>query len=654
MCNNSGVLRRFRFFLGLSVLLLAVAGISKAWADCTGLGASYYIDATSGNDSNSGLSAGLAWKSIGKFNSFTFNPCDNIFLKRGETWKEEMVLPSSGTAGRPIAISAYGNGNNPVIDGSDIFTGWILETGAIYRKAGVAPSAGQAGIVIQDNAPLIYRSWNTDVATTFSTATAGSFAFDYNTNIMYVWATDDADPDTHTIHIATRNYCVQAASISYVNIENITLQRAAFHCARFASVDNIHINSVVLSQCGGRYLPGAGLSAGNGVEWQDATTNSSLTNSSVVEMFDTGASPQMNNSNFVMDNLTISNNVFDLNGMWGVEVSIPLAYSNSSIRNITIANNTVKRTGKGWSSRGGTGVGIFNATSGTQIENVMVNNNTIADNLKSGILVTGHSGPVTISRNDIHNNGEDGIFLYDNTAASNFDARVNYNLVYSNSKLAGGWAGLRYYAPFGRGYQIYNNTFYDNGDFTLSNPNVAILDNASTGTIKNNIFYGIAGLAFFASVSISTMASFDHNLYWSPSAFTIYYNGSLYSNSQFPAYQAAVGANEGHGLAADPLLINAAAGSFGLRHGSPAINAGIEVGLTSDFSGTPVSRGARPDIGALEFWQADTSSPLSMVKVLSLPLCLLTRILKKVGFGVRPLGSKSSRYGSCRFCPSPL
>ena len=36
--------------------------------------ASYYVDATNGNDSNSGLSASTAWKTIAKVNASRFNP----------------------------------------------------------------------------------------------------------------------------------------------------------------------------------------------------------------------------------------------------------------------------------------------------------------------------------------------------------------------------------------------------------------------------------------------------------------------------------------------------------------------------------------------------------------------------------------------------
>lgn len=48
------------------------------------LAASYYLDATNGNDRHDGLSPERAWKTIRKINRETFNPGDEIKFKRGQ------------------------------------------------------------------------------------------------------------------------------------------------------------------------------------------------------------------------------------------------------------------------------------------------------------------------------------------------------------------------------------------------------------------------------------------------------------------------------------------------------------------------------------------------------------------------------------------
>jgi hypothetical protein len=60
-------------------------------------------------------------------------------------------------------------------------------------------------------------------------------------------------------------------------------------------------------------------------------------------------------------------------------------------------------------------------------------------------------------------------------------------------------------------------------------------------------------------------------------------------------------ASGGHSIVADPLFINPAGGDFHLSAGSPAINAGIDVGVVTDFDGDPRPIGASFDIGFDEF-----------------------------------------------------
>ena len=78
----------------------------------------YYVDSTGGNDNNSGMATDNAWKTIAKVNASSFSPGETILFKRGETWREPLVISSSGNAGNPITFGAYGGGAFPKIEGS--------------------------------------------------------------------------------------------------------------------------------------------------------------------------------------------------------------------------------------------------------------------------------------------------------------------------------------------------------------------------------------------------------------------------------------------------------------------------------------------------------------------------------------------------------
>jgi hypothetical protein len=54
-------------------------------------------------------------------------------------------------------------------------------------------------------------------------------------------------------------------------------------------------------------------------------------------------------------------------------------------------------------------------------------------------------------------------------------------------------------------------------------------------------------------------------------------------------------------ISVDPLLVDAAGNNFNLQAASPAIDAGTDVSLTSDFISTSVPRGEAEDIGAYEY-----------------------------------------------------
>ena len=77
----------------------------------------YYVDATLGVDTQAGTSIATAWKTLAKVNAQSFAAGTVILFKRGETWNEKLVVPTSGTSGNFIKYSTYGTGARAKFDG---------------------------------------------------------------------------------------------------------------------------------------------------------------------------------------------------------------------------------------------------------------------------------------------------------------------------------------------------------------------------------------------------------------------------------------------------------------------------------------------------------------------------------------------------------
>lgn len=97
----------------------ALLGASPAFATNT----AYYVDATNGVDSNAGTSQTAAWKTLAKVNTVTFSAGDQILLRAGQQWIEQLKPTGSGVSGNPITIGVYGDGARPLVDGRNVAGG---------------------------------------------------------------------------------------------------------------------------------------------------------------------------------------------------------------------------------------------------------------------------------------------------------------------------------------------------------------------------------------------------------------------------------------------------------------------------------------------------------------------------------------------------
>ncbi len=117
--------------------IIAVAGL--AFSALTSHAKTVYVSQSSGDDHASGDTAKTPWKSLAKA-SVEYHPGDSIFLKKGDTWNEELAPKGSGAPGMPITITSYGEGKKPVIDREDFKqdrTGIRLDNQGGFKIVGI-------------------------------------------------------------------------------------------------------------------------------------------------------------------------------------------------------------------------------------------------------------------------------------------------------------------------------------------------------------------------------------------------------------------------------------------------------------------------------------------------------------------------------------
>ena len=186
----------------------------------------FYVDASSGGDGNSGLSTSTAWKTIAKVNASRYNPGDQILLKRGEIWREQLVVPSSGSSGSPITFGAYGSGALPTISGANILgSGWTQTSGTVW----------QASVTTEPKMVFFNGTLGTNKSSLISVTAANEWY--WASNVLYVYSTSDpATAFTNPgVEVAARAYGIWDA-YAYVTVKDIHTTKANHSGIRFDDI----------------------------------------------------------------------------------------------------------------------------------------------------------------------------------------------------------------------------------------------------------------------------------------------------------------------------------------------------------------------------------------------------------------------------------
>lgn len=97
------------------------------------LAKSYYLS-NSGNDQAIGTSPTQAWRTIQQLNTHigSLGGGDTVLFRRGDVFRGTIYLTESGSTGIPLVFAAYGEGNRPIISGTEPLTNWQMYNSRIW------------------------------------------------------------------------------------------------------------------------------------------------------------------------------------------------------------------------------------------------------------------------------------------------------------------------------------------------------------------------------------------------------------------------------------------------------------------------------------------------------------------------------------------
>jgi len=528
-------------------------------------GTTYYVDATGGNDSNPGTAADNAWKTIAKVNGYAFSPGESILFKKGESWSETLTIPSSGSAGYPITFSSYGTGAAPVIS---------------------ADNTRYTAVNINSKSHITVS--NLDIK-------GAKRGFWYSANILIAGNTVD---DAKNIIIDDVTVKDGANGIRILAGRDIKIINSVFGTTTEIDTSQGGDGIYISSNADGVYPVNVTLDGNtfNGVFGRTpiaivGADNLMITNNTVTTQNDVLGHRSLidlePNATQHVYNIWIGNNTMISNvGINNYAISVTAASSTPSyIDNVYIYNNSI-------SVKDGTGVSV-GALTGV----VNIYGNTfmqLPGTTTSSAMIVGSVGPPTLNvyRNYIKGLPEYTLAL---TLINGGIMNAYYNVIEDVH------TAFYMYGPAASVINAYNNTVYKYYAFGFRAGYDESNNTCCTITARNNILYE-GDNNNRTVVDYGGLGTYDYNIYYHTSI-----NANQYqwrgSNYQTFALWKAGGVQDAHSYALDPQMINPSGGNFGLLSTSPAINAGINVGLTADYAGNTVPSGSAPDIGANEFME---------------------------------------------------
>jgi len=514
-------------------------------------GTDYYVDAA-GSDSNSGKSTSSPWRTIAKVNSYTgFAAGDRILLKRGQTWREQLIVPKSGTSSSPIVFGTYGTGNKPMLKGSALVTNWVGAGTTNKWKASLSSVPNQ-----------VFFNGVRGTKKSGLSSVSGSLQWYWASGVLYVYATSDPDsaytgPGIEaSIRPSTRSYgIIHMAGREYVRVEDIDVSQSASF--------GIYIKP------SGRYITIRGCDVGHSLDGGIVAPLSSGV--AVTQITIENCLVHHNNGGFKEGEPGVATYHEGLT-MEGVD--------GFTIRGCQVFSNYME------------GVNFKRGAKNGIIENCLLYSNALINQYMEGAT------NIQVRYNKIYDcTYNAGIEMgLETSTYSNDTIKIYDNLFWGNSAAISFWAGS--VTSQTRNISIYSNTFYNN-EFGVRWKAGATDNYSGTNSIKGNLFWQYR--TWYSAIKDETTSR--QAIGRTVVAYNAFQQGAASDTTGTSAT-----------MTSDPYFVNAGGHDYHLKSGSPCIDKGTSVGLTRDFDGKAVPQGSAPDLGAYEYGtvMATTSTKLSI------------------------------------------
>lgn len=518
--------------------------------------ASYFIDASNGNDSNNGTSPDTSWKTIAKVNRSSFYTGDDILFKRGEVWREQLIISSSGTEGNPIGFGAYGDGDNPTITGTENITGTTGDWTQVDLNIWARPLPKETKVIIFNLTHLGEQSEKPKLP----------FNFYWANKKIYVYSKLNPAIFYQSIEVGQKGSVITVNNQKYITIQGLNIYGGQLETDLVSGPgggiyipiysENIFIKNCNIEKCHGggiRILGSSNVTVDNcsisdidshrslisgdaiTVSW-DFNTKTTPKNITITNNTITGFIDRMGIAVLDCDILNISHNTVTA-GVTGIDLE-PNEESSQGVRNAIVSDNEVN---KGIYPRLPLNIGI--SVSGANSYNINLRNNLINNNDSNpsiGMTIFGGVNKVTAIGNIIKNSrigiqvgsGAREIYMDSNTITA---GRKNHlygiylkggstnslqnNLIegmYEDSVLIDDAATI---------VEAYNNKF-KNYKYGL------MIRNVSCNIIfKENLFSSSSVINHFDK-PVNAIATFDKNVYC-PAGNYYRWNGILYNFGKY-------------------------------------------------------------------------------------------------------------------------